>query len=119
MSNIKSNREQNKKISLSENQRNPYLAKPEDFEVLEAEDSAKPMKVPFHGQCGSSKAEYARLQKETQGMTGEGAPLNVEVDHAGMPHSPGFGGKQKKAKSRKQAIAELPVAAFNKPANER
>ena len=98
MSNSHSNREQGKTIEQTENQRNPFLARPEDFEVLSAEEAAKPMETPFHGQCGDSESEYRRLSKETEGLTGEGTPLTGgNVDHSAKPHTPGLGGKRKRA----------------------
>jgi len=46
----------NQKIELSNNQQNPGNAKPEEFEVQS--------EIPLHGQCGNSRAEYARLERE-------------------------------------------------------
>jgi hypothetical protein len=47
----------NEKIELSINQQNPGAAKPEEF-VIQSE-------IPLHGQRGNSKAEFAKLKRET------------------------------------------------------
>jgi len=52
--------QQDQKIELTENQQNPYLARPEDFEVI-APDNIASRKQPFHGQRGDSNREEARL----------------------------------------------------------
>ncbi len=65
MSNSKSNKEQDKVLidTMHPNQLNPGLAKPEDFKVKTHAEAAK-LDVPAHGQCGDSRAEYERLEKE-------------------------------------------------------
>jgi hypothetical protein len=52
-----------KLATLSANQSNPYAADPRDFVVLEAGESAD-LATPFHGQCGSTNAEYERLLRQ-------------------------------------------------------
>jgi hypothetical protein len=50
----------NQKIELSDAQSNPRLADPNDFEILQnGGDGGKTL--PFHGQCGDSRAEYRKL----------------------------------------------------------
>jgi hypothetical protein len=50
----------NEKIELSDAQSNPRLAEPTDFEILQnGGDGGKTL--PFHGQCGDSRAEYQKL----------------------------------------------------------
>ena len=63
MSNNKNNREQDKLINMHDNQMNPGLAKPEDFKIKTHAEAAT-IEVPLHGQCGNSRAEYERLEKE-------------------------------------------------------
>ncbi len=63
MSNNKNNREQDKLINMHDNQMNPGLAKPEDFKIKTHAEAAT-IEVPLHGQCGDSRAEYERLEKE-------------------------------------------------------
>ncbi len=63
MSNFKSNKEQDKLIDMHDNQMNPGAAKPEDFKVKTHAEAAK-LEVPAHGQCGDSRAEYQRLERE-------------------------------------------------------
>jgi predicted alpha/beta-fold hydrolase len=92
MSNAITNKQQDMLIEQTDNQRNPFLARPEDFEVLEPSDAAKPMARPFHGQTGDSKTEYNRLLQEAP-LTGKGAPLPTQTDDAGAPHTPGFGNR--------------------------
>lgn len=42
-----------------------YAADPRDFVVMGAGENATPkMATPFHGQCGSTNAEYERLLRE-------------------------------------------------------
>jgi hypothetical protein len=53
------------KRSTRPDQKSADLADPHDFEVIEADESATPtMSAPFHGQCGSTKAEYDKLLRE-------------------------------------------------------
>jgi hypothetical protein len=53
-------KERNQLVHQTEQQANPFLARPEDFTVVE--DDAQ----PFHSQCGDSKREYARLLAESE-----------------------------------------------------
>jgi hypothetical protein len=55
--------QKNELATLSEQQTSPNLCDPRDFEVIEAGDTPK-MTEAFHGQCGSSKAEYEKLLRE-------------------------------------------------------
>jgi hypothetical protein len=85
MSNSKSNSEQNKLFEQSEAQRNPRLARPEDFKVTPA--------LPLAGQRGETKTELFRLLEESKRgnsshLTGQGAQDSPNVDHAGKPHTP-------------------------------
>jgi hypothetical protein len=70
MSNSKNNREQDKVLIdvMHPNQSNPGAAKPEDFKVITPAEAAR-MDVPGHGQCGDSRAEYNRLEKEADGKS--------------------------------------------------
>jgi hypothetical protein len=43
-------------VELTPEQTNPYLARPDQFEVIEA--------LPFHGQCGENQREYQKLLKQ-------------------------------------------------------
>jgi hypothetical protein len=52
----------NEKIELSNNQQNPGAAKPEEFEVQS--------EIPGHGQCGDSRAEYKKLERESEAKRG-------------------------------------------------
>jgi hypothetical protein len=54
------------RIEPSDNQMNPGLADPNDFEILENGGQDETRVVPFHGQCGDSEAEYNRLTKPTR-----------------------------------------------------
>ena len=60
--------QQDQKIELTENQQNPYLARPEDFEVVTPDNIARRTQ-PFHGQRGDSNREEARLlaKRKAQG----------------------------------------------------
>jgi hypothetical protein len=49
--------------TLSVQQTSPNLCDPRDFVVLEAGESAD-LATPFHGQCGSTNAEYERLLRQ-------------------------------------------------------
>jgi hypothetical protein len=54
--------QKNELATLSPNQSNPYAADPRDFVFIEAGESAAPkMATPYHGQCGSTDAEYEQL----------------------------------------------------------
>ena len=57
--------QKNELATLSPNQSNPYAADPRDFVFIEAGESAAPkMATPYHGQCGSTDAEYERLLRD-------------------------------------------------------
>jgi len=86
MSNSKSNKEQNQKIELTNNQKNPYLTRPEDWEVA-APNAPSEMETPGHGQRGDNKREEAKLLAERR-ATGEGVPLPLEPSEAKKPHTP-------------------------------
>jgi hypothetical protein len=49
-------KEKNTLVELTPQQTNPYLARPEQFEVIEA--------LPFHGQCGENQREYQKMLKQ-------------------------------------------------------
>jgi hypothetical protein len=84
MSNNKQNKEQNNKIEQTENQRNPYLCRPEDWKVS-TPDAPSEMEVPAHGQRGDNAREEAKLLAERR-ATGKGVDLPTEVDNASAPH---------------------------------
>jgi hypothetical protein len=67
--------QQDQKIELTENQQNPYLARPEDFEVV-APDNIARRTQPFHGQRGDSNREEARLLAKRKAQ-GKGVDLNT------------------------------------------
>jgi hypothetical protein len=52
--------QQDQKIELTENQQDPYLARPEDFDISGPDEIAS-RSTPFHGQCGDTHREYDRL----------------------------------------------------------
>lgn len=57
--------QKNELATLSPQQSDCYTADPRDFEVMEADESAAPkMATPYHGQCGSTNAEYEQLLRE-------------------------------------------------------
>jgi hypothetical protein len=84
MSNNKQNKEQSRKIELTPEQGNPYLARPEDFEVEKTNGPAS-METPSHGQRGDNAREEAKLLAERR-ATGKGVKLPTEVDNASAPH---------------------------------
>jgi hypothetical protein len=70
--------EDNQKIELSEAQQNPSLAHPADFAIgspLQSGDYA----TPGHGQCGDSKAEYAKLVAQGNAAHNRPAPARNQV----------------------------------------
>jgi hypothetical protein len=67
--------QQDQQIELTENQQNPYLARPEDFEVV-APDNIASRTQPFHGQRGDSNREEARLLAKRKAQ-GKGVDLNT------------------------------------------
>ena len=83
--------QKNELATLSPNQSNCYATDPRDFVVIEAGESGGPL--PFHGQCGSTDAEYEKLLREGEAAAnaspftkqGEGHP---DVNHAAPPHTP-------------------------------
>ncbi len=54
------NHEKDKRVEQTPEQRNPGLAKAQDFEVKTHADAAK-MPTPGHGQHGENKVEYTAL----------------------------------------------------------
>lgn len=85
MSNSKNNKEQNRRIELTPNQQNAYLARPEDFEVSGPNAPAE-MSVPGHGQRGTNEREEKQLLAERK-PTGKGVPLPLEPSEAKKPHT--------------------------------
>jgi hypothetical protein len=67
--------EQDQKIELTPEQQNPYLARPEDFEVV-APDNIASRTQPFHGQRGDSDREEAQLLAKRKAQ-GKGADLST------------------------------------------
>lgn len=59
----KGNKEQNQLIQQTEQQRNPGLAKPEDWTVTTASEAAK-RQLPGDGHCGKDEAEYYKLLEQ-------------------------------------------------------
>jgi hypothetical protein len=67
--------QQDQQIKLTKNQQNPYLARPEDFEVV-APDNIASRTQPFHGQRGDSDREEATLLAKRKAQ-GKGADLST------------------------------------------
>jgi hypothetical protein len=76
--------EQDQKIEQTENQRDCYRARPEDFHVSEP-DEITSRTQPFHGQCGDTDREYNRLLAVRQAKN-KGVNLPTATDDAGAPH---------------------------------
>jgi len=79
--------EKNQVIELTAAQSDPYLALPEDFTVVE--DG-----VPFTGQRGDNKREYAQLLVEAEKLNSKspftGTPARAtSVNDACKPHTDG------------------------------
>lgn len=77
--------EKDKLIELTPSQQNPYLARPEQFEVGEPNAPAN-ISVPGHGQCGENEREQSRLLAERKPI-GKGVALPLEPSDAEKPHS--------------------------------
>lgn len=84
MSNNKKNKEQNKRIELTPEQQNPYLSRPEDFEVGDP-NTPSDLAVPGHFQRGKNEQEQKQLLAERK-ATDKGVELPTEVDNASRPH---------------------------------
>lgn len=67
--------QQDQQIELTNNQQNPYLARPEDFTVTPPDQIAR-RSQPFHGQRGDSDREEAKLLAKRQAQ-GKGADLST------------------------------------------
>ena len=82
--------------AMSTNQMSPGLADPRDFVVMEADESAAPkMATPFHGQCGTSTAEYEKLLRQGEEAANasnfsEQGEVHPDVNNAAPPHTDGF-----------------------------
>lgn len=80
------------KIELTASQENPYLARPEDFEVM-TPDIAATKVVPGHGQRGNNNREQNKLLREAfskpgrSQWQGKGQELGTATDDAGAPHT--------------------------------
>jgi hypothetical protein len=72
---------QAQKIELTRQQTNPYLARPEDFEVGKP---AQTSPTPGHGQRGDSIREEAQLLAKRKAQ-GKGVDLPPRTDDAGPP----------------------------------
>jgi hypothetical protein len=70
--------EQDQKIELTPEQTNPYLARPEDFQIGAP---AQTIPTPGHGQRGESKREEAQLLARRKAQ-GRGATLPTAIDDA-------------------------------------
>jgi hypothetical protein len=71
-------------VKLTPEQSNPYLARPEEFEVIEA--------LPFHGQCGEDQREYQKLLKRGEVAANasnfaDDAEVHPNVNTAEKPHT--------------------------------
>jgi len=77
-------KERNTVAELTPEQSNPYLARPDQFEVIEA--------LPFHGQCGENQREYQKLLKRGEAAANASnftdAEVHPNVDTAKKPHTP-------------------------------
>ena len=71
----------NEKIELTPQQQNPYLARPEDFEV-NTPDAIANCTQPFHGQRGDSNREEAKLLRIRKAQN-KGVALPTATDDAG------------------------------------
>lgn len=84
--------EPNLKQELTPEQQNPYLARPEDFDVMTPAEAAT-KKVPGHGQRGRNLREQNKLLREAFAKAGKaqwqghGQELPTSVDDAGAPHT--------------------------------
>jgi hypothetical protein len=76
--------QQDQKIELTSQQSNPYLARPEDFEVV-TPDAIASRTQPFHGQRGDSDGEEAKLLAIRKAKN-KGVDLPTATDDAGKPH---------------------------------
>jgi len=77
---------------MSKNQLSPGLCDPRDFEVIEAGESAT-ISTPFHGQCGSTDAEYQKLLQQGEVAANasnfsERGEEHPNVNTAGKPRTP-------------------------------
>ena len=78
-------KEKNTLVELTPEQSNPYLARPDHFEVTEAD-------LPFHGQCGKNQREYQKLFKRGEieanaSNFANDAEAHPNVDTAKKPHT--------------------------------
>jgi hypothetical protein len=82
---------QDEKFEQTENQRDPYRARPEDFTV-NPPDKIASSSVPGNGQRGNTRAEFARLLAIRASKAGKSHPANkgldlpTATDKAGPPH---------------------------------
>jgi hypothetical protein len=77
-------KEKNTLVELTPEQTNPYLARSEQFEVIEA--------LPFHGQCGENQREYRKLLKHGEVAANalsfvSDAEVHPNVNTAKKPHT--------------------------------
>ena len=70
--------EQGQKIELTPEQTNPYLARPEHFEIGAP---AQTSPIPGHGQRGDSKREESQLLAKRKAL-GRGVILPISTDDA-------------------------------------
>jgi hypothetical protein len=75
--------EQDRKIELTPQQQNPYLARPEDFEIGAP---AQTSPTPGHGQRGLTTREELLLLAKRKSQ-GKGQDLGTAVDDAGLPRA--------------------------------
>lgn len=79
-------------VPMSENQLNPYLCDPREFEVISDGQ-------PFNGQCGANEREYNSLIKESEKVNAKSpftaeAEVHPDVNRAGRPHGDGMGSRK-------------------------
>src|SRR6266851_10050736 len=78
--------------AMSKNQMSPGLADPRDFVLIEAGDAPK-MPTPFHGQSGTSTAEYEKLLRQGEEAANASAfseqgEVHPDVNNSAPPHTP-------------------------------
>ena len=78
-------------VPMSKNQMSPGLCDPRDFVVLEEG-------VPFHGNCGSTDAEYEKLLRQGELCANasdfsEQGEEHPNVNNAAAPKTAGIGSK--------------------------
>jgi len=78
--------EKDQLFEQTQQQRNPYLARPEDF-VVSKPSEIHDRDLPFDGHRGDSDREYRELLRQGAPSLNKGIDLPTEVDRAGPPHT--------------------------------